>query len=90
VNGKVSGQCDILIVDLSSQPSGKKDYRAVYGVIEVKSDLDASQLRQAWEHIARVKTLPNAAYFPTRSDGRVSMYGRHWRYVPTAGMVFAI
>lgn len=76
---------------------GCEDYRivpaeCVYGVIEVKSYLDSAELRKAGRLIANVKALPKTAYFPNQPDPvqRVrAMYGRHWPYVPTVGMVFA-
>jgi hypothetical protein len=75
-NGAVSGQCDIVIVDPSTPPFwDDEDYRivpaeCVYGVIEVKSSLDASELRKAWKQIARVKALPKTALpsRPTTTD----------------------
>ena len=96
-NGAVSGQCDIVIVDPSTPPFwDEKDYRIVpveclYGVIEVKSSLDSSSLRLAWEQIARVKALPKTAYFPDppgRKRTRTA-HGSDSPYVPTVGLVFA-
>jgi hypothetical protein len=96
VSGAVSGQCDILIVDPSIPAFwDEEDYRivpaeCVYGVIEVKSDLDATQLKDAWQHIARVKALPKTAYsIPDPPRRTRTMYGRDWSYIPTVGMVFA-
>ena len=94
-NGAVSGQCDIVIVDPSTPPFwDDEDYRivpaeCVYGVIEVKSSLDASELRKAWKQIARVKALPKTAYLPDQQPRTRKMYGRDWPYVPTVGIVFA-
>jgi hypothetical protein len=94
-DGKVSGQCDILVVDPSTPAFwDEEDYRIVpaeclYGVIEVKSSLNASELRKAWKQIARVKALPKTAYFPDQRQRTRTMYGRDWPYVPTVGMVFA-
>jgi hypothetical protein len=95
VNGAVSGQCDIVIVDPSTPPFwDEEDYRivpaeCVYGVIEVKSSLDASELRKAWKQIARVKSLPKTAYSPNPQPRTRRIYGRDWPYVPAVGMVFA-
>jgi hypothetical protein len=94
-NGEVSGQCDIVIVDPSTPPFwDDEDYRIVpaeclYGVIEVKSSLDATELRKAWKQIARVKALPKTAYFPAQPPRTRRIYGRDWPYVPTSGLVFA-
>jgi hypothetical protein len=98
VNGAVSPQCDILIVDPSTPPLwDEEDYRivpaeSVYGVIEVKSFLDSAQLQKAGELIADVKALPKTAYFPNGPEPqrRRAAYGRDdWPYVPTVGIVFA-
>ena len=94
-SGDVSGQCDIVIMDPSTPPFwNEQDYRivpaeCVYGVIEVKSSLDTTELRSAWEQIARVKALPKTAYHPDGLGRTRTMYGRRWPYVPTAGMIFA-
>jgi hypothetical protein len=96
VNGAVSRQCDILVVDPSTPPFwDEEDYRivpaeCVYGVIEVKSSLDSTELEKAWRLVADVKALPKTAYFPSQPMRTRSMYGRtDWPYVPTVGMVFA-
>jgi hypothetical protein len=94
-NGAVSGQCDIVILDPSTPPFwDQQDYRIVpaeclYGVIEVKSTLDASELRKAWKQIARVKALLKTAYYPQPQPRTRTIYGRDWPYIPTVGMVFA-
>lgn len=94
-NGEVSGQCDIVIVDPSTPPFwDEEDYRIVpveclYGVVEVKSTLDATELRKAWKQIARVKALPKTAYYPDPQPRTRTIYGRDWPYIPTVGMVFA-
>jgi hypothetical protein len=99
VNGAVSRQCDILIVDPSTPPFwDEENYRivpaeCVYGVIEVKSFLDSAELRKAAQLIADAKALPKTAYFPSppnEPQRTRAVYGRDdWPYVPTVGMVFA-
>lgn len=95
VNGKVSQQCDLLIVDPSTPAFwDEENYRivpaeCVYGVIEVKSFLDSEQLKKAGDLIAGVKALPKTAYFPSQPARTRTMYGQAWPYVPTVGMVFA-
>jgi hypothetical protein len=95
VSGQVSGQCDVLVMDPSTPPLwDEDDYRLVpseclYGVIEVKSALDSTELRKAWKQIAVVKQLPKAAYFPDFFHRTREAYGTTWPYVPTTGMIFA-
>jgi hypothetical protein len=60
----------------------------VYGVIEVKSSLDAEQLKKARKLIADVKKLPKTAYWPNPKSACAGwMYEQRWP--PTVGMVFA-
>ena len=86
VNGEVSRQCDILIVDPSTPPFwDEEDYRIV-----PKSSLDSTELEKAWRLIAGVKALPKTAFLPSQLKRTRSIYGRRdWPYVPTVGMVFA-
>jgi hypothetical protein len=89
VSGEVSGQCDIVILDPSTPPFwDEEDYRIVpveclYGVIEVKSTLDKTELQKAWKQIARVKALTKEAYYPNPQPRWRKMYGIDWPYVPT-------
>jgi len=95
VDGQVSPQCDILICDRSTPPLLDLDsYRmvpseCVYGVIEVKSKLDAKELVDACEKIRRVKRLPKSAFYPQMLQTQYRMYGREYTYVPAAGIIFA-
>jgi hypothetical protein len=63
MDGEVSAQCDIMILDPSTPPFWDEDnYRVVpiecvHGVIEGKSFLDSAQLRDAW---AKIAGLPNS------------------------------
>lgn len=98
VDGEVSAQCDIMIIHPSTPPLWSEDnYRVVpieclYGVIEVKSFLDSTRLRDAWKKIARIKRMPKKAFQsnPLTPFARTrTVYGQEWSYVPTCGLVFA-
>ncbi|MEU9706185.1 DUF6602 domain-containing protein [Streptomyces sp. NPDC047981] len=94
VDGQRSGQCDILICDRSTPPLLDMDnYRivpneCVYGIIEVKSSLDCSQLIQDCEKIKKVKALRKSAYQkrPGYQDRPVLS---DFKPFPTIGMIFA-
>lgn len=96
VDAGVSSQCDLLVLDPSTPPFWDEDgYRVVpiecvYGVIEVKSFLDARELRETWSKIAEIKRMEKNAFrqHPGFSRSR-TIYGKAWGYVPTSGMVFA-
>jgi hypothetical protein len=96
VDGEVSAQCDIMIIDPSTPPLwSEDDYRVVpieclHGVIEVKSFLDSTQLRDAWTKIAAIKRMPKKALRQDPAFARTrTVYGKEWSYVPTCGLVFA-
>lgn len=95
-DGQTSGQMDIVIYDPSAPPLfDSNDYRilpaeCVYAVIEVKSKLDAAELRRSVETIAKVKRMPKTAYFPELLQRQPQMYGKTYPgYLPTAGYAFA-
>lgn len=94
LDGDVSPQCDVLIVDPNApflvEEAG---YRvavaeAVFGVIEVKSNLTTSELEDAYKKIVHVKRMKRSAYGSRRST-RLRLYGRDWDYFPPLGMIFA-
>jgi len=96
VDGEVSAQCDIMILDPSTPPFWDADnYRVVpiecvHGVIEVKSFLDSTQLRDAWPKIAGIKRMRKKAFRPNPGFTKTrTVYGKVWSYVPTCGLVFA-
>jgi Domain of unknown function (DUF6602) len=96
VDGEVSAQCDAMILDPSTPPFwDEEDYRVVpiecvHGVLEVKSFLDSTQLRDAWTKIARIKRMPKKALRSNPGFMRTrTVYGKVWSYVPTCGLVFA-
>jgi hypothetical protein len=93
--GLVSPQCDVVIYDRAvPRLLDMAEYRVlfsecVYGVIEVKTKLDQSQLIDACEKIRKVKTLPKTAYYPDPLRRTRTVYGQTYSYVPTAGIIFA-
>jgi hypothetical protein len=97
VDGELSPQCDVVIADPGTPPFFAEDRHrvvpneCVYGLVEVKSVLDAAALRDACERIATVRAMPKTAHYPTRPPFtyRVDAYGRTWDYWPTFGVVFA-
>jgi hypothetical protein len=62
-----------------------------YGVIEVKSQLDGTQLADAQAKIARAKTLRKLTYVEQTGDIRWSTtaYGATFDHFPMYGMIFA-
>lgn len=96
VDGKRSGQCDLLIKDPGAPFLLEKDeYRiaaaeSIYGVIEVKSNLTTSELKDAYRKIAFAKDLPRTAYQESiRPRPSRTMYGSKWEHLPLVGMIFA-
>src|SRR6266508_744306 len=96
VDGEVSAQCDIMILDPSTPPFWDAyNYRVVpieclHGVIEVNSFLDSTQLRDAWPKIAGIKRMRKKAFRPNPGFTKTrTVYGKVWSYVPTCGLVFA-
>lgn len=81
-DGQRSGQMDVVIYDPGA-PSlfDRGNHRilpaeCVYAVIEVKSKLDAAQLKLSAENIARVKRMPKTAYFPQLYVQQPHLYGK--------------
>lgn len=96
-DGQVSGQCDLMIVDVETPPLLKKeDYAIVpveccYVVVEVKSTLTVSELKRSWEASKKVKSLPRTAYLPPISPLTMTRnaYGREWPHAfPVRYFVF--
>lgn len=92
--GACSKQCDILIVDPSTPPlfvGDGEEYRVVfaecvYAVVEVKSFLDARELRAACDNIRSVKELSKKAF---KRDSRRYIRGdQQYEFVPTSGIIF--
>ncbi len=95
-DGQTSGQMDIVIYDPTVPPLfDRGGYRilpaeCVYAVIEVKSRLDATALRQSAENIAKVKRMPKTSYFPQLFVQKPQLYGKEYDgHFPTFGYIFA-
>ncbi|MEU3071648.1 DUF6602 domain-containing protein [Streptomyces sp. NPDC006906] len=95
VDGQTSAQCDVVICDRSTPPLlDMKSYRTVpnecvYGLIEVKSKLNKSELLDACEKIRRAKSLPKSAYEQEPLKRHRTVHGKRYDYYPTMGMIFA-
>lgn len=95
--GQVSNQIDTVIYDANDCPTFYQSENAqvfpnegVYGVIEVKSQLDSSSLEDDIEKIARVKRMPKSAYYEKAIETDFGpLYGSHWDHFPTLGAIFA-
>lgn len=97
-DGQVSGQCDLMIVDLETPPLWKKEDYAIVPVecclvvVEVKSDLTTEELRKSWAAARRVKSLPRTAFLsnPLPIAFTRTAYGRTWEHAtPVRHIVFA-
>jgi hypothetical protein len=95
VKGQLSTQCDLIVTDPTSPfLLEKDDYRiaaaeSVFGVIEVKSNLTAAELKASYRKIAAIKGIPKTAYLPSLGPQRTrKVYGREWTHMPTVGMIF--
>lgn len=97
VDGQVSGQCDLMIVDPETPPLWRKeDYAVVpveccYIVVEVKSNLTTDELRTSWAAAKKIKGLPRSAYLPDPSPVKFTRtaHGRNWDHAfPIRYIVF--
>jgi hypothetical protein len=92
--GGVSPQCDILIVDRSTpQLTDSKTHRivpaeCVYGVVEVKSQMNSKEAIDGCEKIAKVKRLARTAYVVQRK-APMDFSGPRYPPHPFFGYVFA-
>lgn len=93
--GDISTQCDLLVVDPTAPfLLETSDYRMaavenVYGVIEVKSNLTADELKASYVKLASLKAMTKTAFVGAEPGRTRTVYGRQWDYVPTVGMIFA-
>ena len=95
--GARSSECDIVVQDPSTPPLYISDTFQIvpvewaHGVIEVKSRLDATSLKDSWEKIVRAKSLQKLTYAAPTGDLQTSMtaYGKRYDYFPMYGLVFA-
>jgi hypothetical protein len=94
VDGGISPQCDIVIVDRSTpRLQDMTSHRivpaeCVYGVVEVKSRLSGPELKDACSKIARVKQLTRNAYVDDPSC-YLAIGGQTYAIAPVFGLVFA-
>lgn len=94
---QVSSQIDIVIYDANQCPTFHRSESAqvfpiegVYGVIEVKSQLNSQGLEDDIEKITSAKRMPKSAYYekpPKTNFG--PLYGTHWDHFPIIGAIFA-
>lgn len=90
--------CDVVICDPATPPlwtAGDVEVvpiECVHAVIEVKSRLDATELRSCCDKIGSIKRFPKTAFMPQQRSGirrGVELYGREWEFFPVLGFVFA-
>lgn len=97
VTGQRSAQMDLVIFDKLHCPrlvqvGDIRVYPAegVQAVIQVKSMLDISGLRESVENIRSAKRLQKSAFYPpTRVTDEWTLYGKTYEYFPMMGYVFA-
>ncbi len=95
--GNRSAECDLVVQSAATPPLmiGEAFHLVpvewAYGVIEVKSHLDSTQLADAQAKIARAKALRKLTYVEQTGDVQWSMpaYGETFDHFPMYGMVFA-
>lgn len=96
-DGARSKQIDILITDNRTPPlykGGSERHaivptEAVYGVVEVKTNLTKATLLEACENIRSAKRLEKLAFGADVFNRQTIRYGRTWKYTPTLGVIFA-
>jgi hypothetical protein len=97
-DGQVSSETDIILFERNTTPYllTKESYQVlpiecVYGVIEVKSRLDQTQLEDAYSKINRVKRMPKLALELHQGPivRTTTIYDREWSFFPTLGFVIA-
>jgi len=95
--GSRSAECDIVIEDISTPPLySTETFRIIpaewaYGVIEVKSNLNSAELKDAQKKVARAKALKKLTYVPQTGDivWNWHAYGNTYTHFPMFGMVLA-
>lgn len=96
-DGSTSPECDVLLFNpVTPLLLDEQDFRilpaeCLYGVLQVKSQLQRKELQQDYEVIRAVKSLNKVAYGSSRTPIELSstVYGREWPYFPTWGCIFA-
>jgi hypothetical protein len=95
--GNRSSECDLVIQAATTPPLYVSDsFRIIpvewaHGLIEVKSKLDAKELRDSHAKIVKAKSLKKLTYQPQTGDivMNTTVYGRSYNYFPMYGLVFA-
>lgn len=96
IDDQVSPETDIILYEKNSTPYliNKEGYQVfpiecVYGVIEVKSKIDKSEIEDSFKKINKIKKMPKLAIESQKGPILKSfkIYDREWSYFPTFGMV---
>ncbi len=95
--GNRSAECDIVIEDVSTPPLyASETFRLIpvewaHGIVEIKSNLDSTELKDAQQKIARAKQLKKLTYVPQTGDivWKWQLYGQTYDHFPMFGMVMA-
>lgn len=97
-DGRVSPECDVILYEKNTTPYliHKDGYQVfpiecVYGVIEIKSKLDRSQLKDSVDKIIEIKSMPKTAYEAQKGPiiQSTTLYGKELDYFPTICMIFS-
>ena len=96
-DGEISRQLDIVVSDAAKTPifyqAGQIrviPIECVYAVIEVKANLDKSELKKCYENMKSVKSLRKCAFFQGGFlRTKHILYGREWENWPVQYFVFA-
>lgn len=95
-DGKVSPETDIILHEKLSTPYllKKENYQivpieCVYLIIEVKSNLNTSELKDSFKKINTIKQMSKLAYHnqPKPLIRSTNLYEKNWGYFPVIGMV---
>jgi len=98
VNGETSNECDVIIYESRTCPIllDKSGYQifpveCVYGILEVKSHLNKTELTDAFAKISKVKKFPKKSFEAQAGPiiKKTNIYDKEWDYFPTVGFIFA-
>lgn len=96
--GSVSKQMDIIIFDSFKSPILLKEneihilpVESVYAIIEVKSNLNQTELKDTIEKVLSVKSMQKKSYIEQKGPiiGGTNLFGKEYPYFPTIGLCFA-
>lgn len=97
-DGTISKQMDIVVYDSMNTPimytAGDMQIfpvECVYAVIEVKSNLNSSELKMSIANIRSVKSMPKVAYVPQQGPiiSTTNLHGKEMDHFPVLGFLFA-